>query len=195
MSDVAVWVTRGPRPDGGVDAIRIHNAVVEAAVTEEVTPVPLRFGQWVDDERDLQKAVAEKATSYQERLAEFAGCLEFGMRLIDPAAPDTAVTAERPPATSGLEYMRGLQESSRLAEKKRAESEQVHARIRELLGDAVRAEKVEEARTAHAVLTLSHLVARPKFEEYRALAVRVREMFPELRMLLSGPWPPYSFAV
>ena len=59
-SGVAVWVTRGPRPDGGVDAIRIHNAVVEAAVTEEVTPVPLRFGQWLDDESELQKAVAEK---------------------------------------------------------------------------------------------------------------------------------------
>ena len=190
-----MWVSRGPRPEPGVEAIRIHNAVVEAAVTQEVTPVPLRFGQWLDDESALHDAIAEKATSYRERLAQFAGCLEFGLRLIDPAEPDPILAEHRPPPTSGLEYMRALQEGSRLADKKRGEVEKVHARIRELLRDVVREEMVEEARTAHAVLTLSHLVARPKFDEYRALGRSIREMFPELRMLLSGPWPPYSFAV
>jgi hypothetical protein len=59
----------------------------------------------------------------------------------------------------------------------------------------VRAERVEESRTAHAVLTLSHLVARSDFALYRERARQIREVFPELRMLLSGPWPPYSFAV
>jgi hypothetical protein len=193
--DIAIWITRGERPDPGIQGIQAHNAVVEAAVTEQVTPVPLRFGQWLAEESELQAAVAEKATSYRERLAQFAGCLEFGIRLIDPADLDTARVVHRTPATSGLEYMRALQESSRLAETKRAESEAVHAQIRELLREWVREEKVEEARTPHAVLTVSHLVARSNFDKYRAQGRNIRALFPELRMLLSGPWPPYSFAV
>lgn len=194
-SDVAVWVTRGARPEPGIQGIQTHNAVVEAAVTEQVTPVPLRFGQWLADEGALHAAIAEKATSYRERLADFAGCLEFGLRLIDPVDPESAQVVHRTPATSGLEYMRALQESSSLAERKRADSERLHAQIRDLMREVVREEKIEEARTPHAVLTLSHLVARSDFNRYREKGRSIRGLFPELRMLLSGPWPPYSFAV
>jgi hypothetical protein len=193
--ELAVWVSRIEKPDPGVEAIRGHNAVVEAGVTEEVTPVPLRFGQWLDDEAALQPALLEKADAYQARLRQFAGCLEFGLRLLDPAWPQGAQVVQPTSATSGIEYMRALQESSRLAEKKHSQAEEVRARISELLGEYVREERVEDARTAHAVLTLSHLVARAHFEAYRERAREIRQLFPELRMLLSGPWAPYSFAV
>ena len=195
IGDVALWVSRSARPAPGLDAVKAHNAVVEAAVTEAVTPLPLRFGQWLEDEPALIKALGEKAVAYAERLDQIAGCLEFGIRLIDPAEPAEARVVQDVPRTSGLEYMRGLQESSRLADSKRKQAEHVHARVRELLQELVREERVEEARTPHAVLTLSHLVARPQFVAYRERAPQIREMFPELRMLLSGPWPPYSFAV
>ena len=61
--------------------------------------------------------------------------------------------------------------------------------------DSVRDEKVETAQTKHAVLTVTHLVAREHFDEYRERGRRLRSVFPALRLLLSGPWPPYSFAV
>jgi hypothetical protein len=193
--DVALWVTRGDRPDPGIAAIRVHNAVVEAAVTEEVTPLPLRFGQWLADDAALRAAVAEKTTSYRQRLADFAGCLEFGIRLVDPAEPAATPNPQPGKAATGAAYMRALQESSRLAEQKRTAAESVHAAVRSFLQPVVREEKVEETRTAHAVLTLSHLVARSDFDAYRERARDIREQFPDLRMLLSGPWPPYSFAV
>jgi hypothetical protein len=195
IGDVALWMSRGERPEPGMDAIKAHNGVVEAAVTEAVTPLPLRFGQWLADERSLLEVFTEKAADYAARLTQIAGCMEFGIRLIDPAAPAEARVVQNVPHTSGLEYMRALQEGSRLADSKRQRAEHVHARVRELLQDLVREERVEEARTAHAVLTLSHLVARPHFVAYRERAPQIRELFPELRMLLSGPWPPYSFAV
>jgi hypothetical protein len=191
---IGLWVSRGDKPLPGVGAVKAHNVVVEAAVSEQVTPVPLRFGQWLENEETLMVALHEKAPVYAARLAEFAGCLEFGLRLIDPNEQGARVVQETP-ATSGLEYMRALQESSRLADSKRSRAEQVHAQVRELLNGLVREERVEEGRTAHAVLTLSHLVARQSFDAYRERARGIREAFPDLRMLLSGPWPPYSFAV
>jgi hypothetical protein len=195
IGGVAIWVSRGDRPEPGLDAVRVHNQVVEAAVTEAVTPLPLRFGQWLADDTALREVLAPKAALYAERLAQIAGCMEFGIRLIDPQAGEGAQVVQAQPHTSGLEYMRALQESSRLADSKRQRADQVHASVRELLQDLVREERVEDGRTTHAVLTLSHLVARAQFGDYRERAPQIRERFPELRMLLSGPWPPYSFAV
>jgi hypothetical protein len=194
VEDLAVWVSRLDRPQPSVTAVQAHNRVAEAAITEAVTPVPLRFGQWLEDEAALRRAVGERLSDYRAQLAQFAGCLEFGLRLIDPAGAEKARDVHTSARTSGREYMQALRESSRLAEQQRQRAEQVRARVQESLRDLVRAERVQDERTAHAVVTLSHLVARPQFDEYRARARRLRTVFPELRLLLSGPWPPYSFA-
>jgi hypothetical protein len=194
IGEVALWVSRLPRPTGTVEQITAHNKVVEAAVTDEVTPVPLRFGQWLDDEPAWHAAMADKTASYKEKLQEFSGCLEFGIRVLDPNAPTGARDVQQPAAASGYEYMQALRESSKLANQRRVVADQARQQIHNSLQHLVRAEREEEPRTPHAVITLSHLVARPHFEEYRERARGLREVLPELRLLLSGPWPPYSFA-
>jgi hypothetical protein len=194
IEDLAVWVSRLDRPQPSVEAVQAHNRVAEAAITEEVTPVPLRFGQWLEDEAALRHALGERLAGYRDQLRQFAGCLEFGLRLIDPAGAEKARDVHASAATSGLEYMQALRESSRLAEQQRQRAEQVRAGVQETLQPLVRAERVQDERTAHAVVTLAHLVARSDFDEYRARARRLRTMFPALRLLVSGPWPPYSFA-
>jgi hypothetical protein len=195
MGDVAIWVSRLPRPAGTVEQIKAHNRVVEAAVTNEVTPIPLRFGQWLDDEAALRATMQDKTASYKEKLHEFSGCLEFGIRVLDPHTPDRARDVQQPAATSGYEYMQALMESSKLADERRAAADQVRQQIHDSLQHLVRAEREEDVRTPHAVITLSHLVARPHFDEYRERARQLRDVLPALRLLLSGPWPPYSFAV
>jgi hypothetical protein len=195
VEELAVWISHIERPEVGVEPIKEHNVVVEAAVTKEVTPVPLRFGQWLIDEAALTAAVREKAPAHRAALEQFAGCLEFGLRLIDPHETGGAREVHAAEAGSGYEYMQALRESSRLAGQRRTQAEQVRDRIRASVQDVVRAEREDETRTPHAVITLSHLVARADFDEYRERARGLRGVFPELRLLLSGPWPPYSFAV
>jgi hypothetical protein len=192
--NIGLWVSRLPRPTGSVQLIQDHNRVVEAAVTDEVTPVPLRFGQWLADDATLHASMADKAPSYEQKLRDFAGCLEFGIRVIDPAGPEGARDVHPGKPASGFAYMQALRESSRLAEQRRALAEQVGQSIRDALHDLVRSEREEEARTSHAVVALSHLVARTNFNEYRERARQFRQTFPALRLLLSGPWAPYSFA-
>ena len=192
---VALWVSRMPRPEGTVEQIKAHNAIVEAAVTNAVTPVPLRFGQWLEDEGALDAGLAEQATSYAEKLRKFAGCLEFGIRVIDPAEPQGAQDVHPEKATSGTAYMQALRESSRHAGARQAVADQVRSTIQQKVGSLVQAEQEEESRTPHAVVTMSHLVPRENFDEYRERVREMREEFPALRLLLSGPWPPYSFAV
>ncbi len=194
VEDLAVWVSAIERPQPSLETVQAHNRVIEAAITEEVTPVPLRFGQWVEDEPALRAALAGSADRHRAWLHQFAGCLEFGLRLIEPTSETRAQDVQPVQVASGFEYMQALRARSRMAEQERQHAEQVHARVRESLAELVRAERVQDEPTAHAVITLAHLVARPQFDEYRARARQLREQLPALRLLLSGPWPPYSFA-
>ena len=192
---IGLWVSRLTRPEGSVEQIKAHNAVVEAAVTKQVTPVPLRFGQWLEDDGELIAGVTDQAASYETKLQEFAGCLEFGIRVIDPELPEGARDVQSAKATSGTAYMQALREGNRQAEERRAAADRVRSTIKDKVRELVRTEREEESRTPHAVVTVSHLVPRENFDEYRERVRQLREVFPGLRLLLSGPWPPYSFAV
>jgi hypothetical protein len=191
---LGVWVSVSDRPQVAVEAVQAHNHVVEVAVTETVTPVPLRFGQWLESAAALSAAIGERSGDYRAKLERFAGCLEFGLRILDPAAGE-AREVQAADVTSGREYMAALRENTRLADQQRAVSDQVQSRVHDLLQDIVRDEHVDTAHTKHAVLAVTHLVAREHFDEYRGRARDLRTIFPALRLLLSGPWPPYSFAV
>ncbi len=190
---LGVWVSDLDRPQLAVEAVQEHNHVVEVAVTEQVTPVPLRFGQWLEDPPGLAAAITERADQYRAKLQQFAGCLEFGLRLLDPA-PVEAQDVQVADVASGRAYMNALRESTRQTDQKRAQSQQIQSRVHDLMEDIVRDERVETTQTKHAVLTVTHLVAREHFNEYRERARQLRTIFPALRLLLSGPWPPYSFA-
>lgn len=194
VGPVGVWVSGVARPQPGVTLLQAHNDVVEAALTAAITPVPLRFGQWLADEVQLQAAITEKAPLYVELLERFAGCLEFGLRFVDPNISTEARDVHPAGAISGYEYMQALAASSKVADQKNRQAAEVRERVSSILGDLVRAEQEEKGDSPHAVLTLSHLVARPHFDEYRERARTLRTAFPALRMLLSGPWPPYSFS-
>lgn len=193
--EFVVLVSDLDRPEPSADHIQQHNAVIEAAVTAEITPVPLRFGQWAKDVGVFEQAVEEKADWYAERLKTFAGALEFGLRVVRPDKAPPARDVHVGQAATGLEYMNALRERVAAERAQSGEVEAVRAGITEILGALVREERVEEARTPHGIINVSHLVSRPQFDEYREQAQRLRTRFPEMRFLVSGPWMPYSFAV
>lgn len=195
LDSLAAWISRMDRPQADVERLKEHNAVIEAAVTDAITPVPLRFGQWLESEAALRDVLNERSAQYHRMLTQFAGCLEFGLRFLDPAPAPPARDVHTAPPASGREYMQALVAETKRAQQKKSLAAQVHARVQDVLGRLVRAEKEEKADTAHAVLSLSHLVAHSDFDEYRDRARALRNEFNALRLLVSGPWPPYSFAV
>lgn len=195
IDELTVLVSEIERPEPSLAHVQQHNAVVEAVVTEDVTPVPLRFGQWADGIDAFEKGIREKAGWYAERLAAFAGAMEFGLRVARPERAEQARDVRAGSATTGAEYMNALRDRVVAERGAREEVEGVRRGINDLLSDLIREERIEAARTPHGVITVSHLVSRDHFESYRDRAQHLRERFPELRFLLSGPWLPYSFAV
>lgn len=194
IDDLAVIISEIDRPEPTAEHVQQHNSAIEGVVTEEVTPVPLRFGQWAPDAGMFEKVVREKTAWYHERLKAFAGALEFGLRAVRPDMRQEARDVRIAPAATGREYMNALREKVVAERGHSEEAEQVRQGISEILGAFVREERVEEARTPHGVVTVSHLVSRQHFDAYREHAQRLRTRYPDMRFLVSGPWMPYSFA-
>jgi hypothetical protein len=76
-----------------------------------------------------------------------------------------------------------------------AQKGQLSAWLREKLGDLVKEEKISVVPSQTVILARAdHLIERVNVEEYRTKMARAVEERPEVRFMVSGPWPPYSFA-
>ena len=194
VGNIGVWVSGcSARPEPSIERVRDHNRVVEAAVSAQVTPVPVRFGQWLTSGEALQAHVSERAGWYAAALDRFAGCLEFGIRVLDPDQ-QPARNLPTPAGTTGRQYMAALREQHRARESAEPALAELRERIHERFAALVRAEQFETPETTHGKTAVVHLVEQANFDAYRAVVQELRAEFTSLRFLSSGPWPPYSFA-
>jgi hypothetical protein len=156
------------------------------------TPLPARFGQTFADEGALRCTLDERREGIEAGLARVRGAVEMTVRLLlDPATP---VAADRPAAKSGREYMAWLRARHRVVEEAQQRAGFLQARVAQAVGGLARAEARSGASASGNSATISHLVACGDVTRYRHLVHELTEREPELRLMLSGPWAPYSFA-
>jgi hypothetical protein len=188
---VAAWVGELPeRPRPSLERARLHNEVVEKALSAEVAPLPARFGGWFAGEPDVVSALASRESEHLDALARVAGAAEFGVRIALPES-GTARDVQTPAHSGGRAYLEEVaQRLSRARESAERLAPGVGA-VQAAVRDLVRAEVVEEPRAGLAGVL--HLVPREHWDEYRRRVGRLPRELPALRFLISGPWPPYSF--
>lgn len=193
LGRISCWISRlEARPAPSVERIRRHNAVVESAAATGETPLPLRFGQWFASLDALDEAFLEREDDFARSLAHVAGCAEFGVQVLDPALQRPSESAG-PSGGGGREYLRLLAQRQAAERATEARGLELATRIRAQVGVALRDERIEPLQTAHGVVRLVHLVRHADADDYRQGLDEVRRGLPELRFLVSGPWPPYSF--
>lgn len=192
VSDVADDVLREPN----ADLVRAHDAVVRAAMESE-TPLPARFGQTFFDDAALRGALTGRSAGLARGLQRVRGAVEMTVRALleGPAAPARPrASGDVPPGTSGRQYLEWLRGREQAAEARRRQADFLHARVARAVGELVRAEARASAPASTQTLTISHLVPRDAVAQYRGALGAFVEREPHLRLLVSGPWAPYSFA-
>ncbi|MGH7504269.1 MAG: GvpL/GvpF family gas vesicle protein [Longimicrobiales bacterium] len=195
LGDIAAWVSaRADPPRPSLEAIERHNAVVEAAMTDRVTPVPLRFGQWIPTAAELPSMTADRAAGWAAALADLAGFREYGVRVLDPAREVAARDVRPSSATSGRAYLADIARNAEQAAHRQHDADRVAHALRIRLGPLVARERVEPLPTTHGVASIAHLVRISDAAVYRRAVDEAAATMPALRFLTSGPWPPYSFA-
>ena len=85
-SGFTLWISPMDKPPAvDLDAVRAHNSVVEKSITQEITTLPVRFGQWLESRQALCEKIADAVAAHATALAVVQGALEFGVRVVSAA--------------------------------------------------------------------------------------------------------------
>jgi hypothetical protein len=174
-----------PASDGEVspDALWRHEDVVEALM-EDRDLLPVRFGTCLEDESAAVLAVAERYDELAVALDRVRGAVELSLRVVVADEPTQAAHEE---PGSGADYLRAKTRCG-------VERETAVRVLHEPLSILARASLQVSPRSPSELLRAAYLVDRPAVEGFVGLVARLQSVHPGLRLLCTGPWPPYSFA-
>jgi len=165
--------------------LRRYDGVMRELAARFPAMLPARFGTSVDED-ELMFILSSRQASLARALATVRGRVQMTIRVLprgDAAARALAQAAEeRAAAVTGRDY---------LAEKARAARAVAGFEpVRAAVARWVRDERVERRGGLSSVY---HLIPRSSADAYRR-AVRTSAASSDLRLIVSGPWPPYAFA-
>lgn len=161
-------------------AVLAHARVVEALAASNDAVLPARFGGVHTDAAALRAALADRRQELAAALARVRGCVELGVRALAPSAEPKA-------ASSGAAYMQARLEQRRETERL---ADELHAPL------AVRAREATctVGATQRLLLSGAYLVPKDEVSAFTQLVEKLQDQHPDLGIVCTGPWPPYSFA-
>ncbi|HWC38075.1 MAG TPA: GvpL/GvpF family gas vesicle protein [Acidimicrobiales bacterium] len=182
---------------------RAHHRVLEAVV--QFAPViPMRLAVVFHDDSGVRAMLENHREGISAALRRVDGRFEWGVKAyaesqrIEPPPDPPESTSEQGRGTAYL-LKRRAQLSAR--EQARADvaqaAEDVHAALAELATASRRHPPQDRRLTRQAsamVLNGAYLLDEERTDEFVAVATDLDDRHPELRLELTGPWPPYSFA-
>jgi hypothetical protein len=193
VAGLTVWAEiASAAPRVSPEAIRGHDRVVRAVWAQATACLPVRFGQWVADARTLEARLEERRAELERGLTRVAGAGEHGVRISETRAESGGQPlVERP--NTGRAYLEWLQARDRSEEERARRGRALAGVLAASLEGLIRAERVDPLPADQGLVSVSHLVKRAREAEYGVGVERFRASRPDLSVLRTGPWPPYSF--
>ena len=172
-----------------------HHEVVQS-ITEQTTPLPARFGALVTVQQ-LSNYVSTHHQAIKAKLAHVRGGVEMNVRMIRTiTGADTSQESENEKVPGpGTAFLLEKRREILRAEAGVDQKKELSSWLREKLGDLIKEEKISIVPSQTVILARAdHLIERIDVQEYRTKMGKAVEERPEVRFMVSGPWPPYSFA-
>jgi Gas vesicle synthesis protein GvpL/GvpF len=172
----------------------LAHATVVRSVLRHTTPLPFRFGTLVT-EQQLRSYISARKPALETNLELVRGCVEMSVKIIWKVS--TNDEGEQPSEEKqgvGARFLQERRQKMLGDEQRAAHAAEISAWLHESVTSLTRDERVTLRPSERLVLAAAHLVERTKIKQYREKIVEARAKRPELHFLLSGPWPPYSFA-
>jgi hypothetical protein len=196
----AVVSEAGEQPAAVTDENVLAHSRVNAAALARTTPLPFRFGTRATRER-LAEYVSANEASLVAALERVRGCVEMSVKLLEKPQGESEpeVETQNPEVKTvaggrGTAFLLAKRREILGGEDARRRAEELAAWLAAGVAGVAR-ETAARVRPAGAIaLSAAHLVARARVAEYRERLRSLGAERPGLRLLTSGPWPPYSFS-
>jgi hypothetical protein len=190
-ADLAAWATvfaEVAQPFGRADLLE-HHAIVSRLATELPSVLPARFPTSLADEAALRAVLARRQSDLIEALERVRGRAEVAV-----TALWTAASEDRPPpeaATPGLKYLLGRQQALTSSDRRRERARELADQIERLVGNDLADVQHQLCPSTTVALSTALLVPREHVDIINKRLIRVEQ---DVRILVNGPWPPYTFA-
>ncbi|MEV0091048.1 GvpL/GvpF family gas vesicle protein [Streptomyces sp. NPDC050738] len=188
---------------------RTHQAVV-SALTTVTCPLPLRLATVCRDDSGVRRLLEDGHDRFVQTLERLDGRVEWGVKVYADSLPgaDAQPEPEGEPAPvlktgagSGRDYLRRRLQERNTRETGWERADEVSRRLHAELSLRAEADTLHRPQQAdlpgasgHNVLNAAYLVARESSEAFVEELDRLRSQTPGVRVELTGPWAPYSFA-
>jgi hypothetical protein len=184
---------------------RVHHRVVEIVATR-VPVVPLRLATVYRGDDRVAAMMAARRQDLAAALGRVRGRTEWGVKAYasDSADQDRAVEISRhdSAARPGMAYLRQRRRQLDAGDQARraaaASADRIHAEVGRLAAAAdLRPPQDPQlsGQRERMILNGAYLVDDERSAEFEAAVQRVAEQYSPVRIELTGPWPPYSFAL
>jgi hypothetical protein len=187
---------------------RRHHQVIEIIARHQPV-IPMRLATVFDDDRGVAGLLTQRRDEFAAALGQIDGRTEWGIKIYaapgsdDAGSPaeDPAADARETAASPGAAYLRrrkraiSADSDARLAAS--ASADAIHAALARLAAAAqLRPPQAPQlsGQQERMVLNAAYLVDDPRSEEFTAAADTLAGQHPAVRVTVTGPWPPYSFA-
>jgi hypothetical protein len=181
LGDLAAICAPAEEREITADTLWRHEQVVEALM-EDRDLLPVRFGTRLDDDAAAARSLAGRRAEFKRALERVRGAVELSVRamFLDTGGP------VEPTAETGADYLR-------LKRRITVAQETVASAVHEPLRALARAHTLRSPRPPAEALRAAYLVERDAVGRFTGLVAQLDEQHPELQLLCTGPWPPYSF--
>jgi len=170
-----------------------YQRVIEAFHASRAV-IPMRYGCLLESEPAVLRLIEEHRQEYETLLTQFEGMVEMGIRILWNRGPRPVPREkEAVPSTPGAAYLAGLRKRHPPGDGLDADEVRLAERIAGSLGGCHERLRAEASSAAGGrLLSLYFLTPKTAVADFRD-RVRRMELPKGMRLLLSGPWPPYNF--
>jgi hypothetical protein len=188
---VTAWATQFAQVSaefGRADLLE-HHQIVSRLHAQLEGCLPARFPTWVADEEALRADLRRRQAELSRALERVRGLCELAITPVwtAPALEETPAEATTPGTRYLLERRRALAGSERRRERARELADE----IERLAGADLAAVRRQVCPSPAVALSSALLAPRARAVELMARLPRTQD---GVRILVNGPWPPYTFA-
>ncbi len=197
--DLGVWATvwRGADTAMRRADLLMHHDIIET-LTDTWPCLPVRFGTWCGDQREVRRLLGTRYEELYSAIQRVRGRRELVLTLLWRMPPTTIDQDGFVTTSGGAGTGRRFLEQRReawIAQAARRERATALARWLERELDLAQAEVQHSICPSNRVaLSSAMLVPSGIATSLRDQALRISASVPDMRMLVNGPWPPYSFS-
>lgn len=174
-----------------VSAVLTFERVVEAIHARQ-SVIPLRYGCLMESESAIIRLLEDHRQEYEALLGRFRGMAEMGIRVLCPNLPGCLPKSTLSP---GAAYLASLRSRYSVGHSLGLQEAHVADQITGKLIGCYREQRREISPAAQGrLISLYFLTPKTGVERFRN-KVRQSCATGGAKWLLSGPWPPYNFAV